>query len=259
MLNYIKAELYRTFNRKYFYFFIGILAALVISLLIFLKLIDPKNSIPLMGAMAISVTNYMLMIPVGLLVMIIDMIYAEEYKNGTLKNIASFGMSRNKIIFGKFITIIILAFIADIVVISLFWLSSALIFGIGHFNGFNGIKPNMYFNIIATRYFIAVILWIAVIAVGLLLGTLINNSNMFLYVYFGVFVVLPMTIDILSRIVDKNIAKINNFLITGCINIVGAYNGANKENIFWPLAVGIVYIVVCLGLGAVWFSKKDVK
>lgn len=224
MLNYIKAELYRTFNRKYFYFFTGILAMLVISLLVFLKIIDARNSISLINAMGMSVTNYMLMLPVGLLVMIIDMIYAEEYKNGTLKNVVSFGASRNKLVFGKFITIIILAFITDIVVIALFWLSSALIFEIGNFSG---IKPSMYFNIIATRYCAAVILWIAVIAVGLLISTFINNSNMFLYVYFGVFIALPVTIDILSRLIDKNISKINNFLITGCINIVGAYNGGN--------------------------------
>lgn len=256
MLNYIKAELYRTFNRKYFYFFIGILAVLAMSLLIFLKIVDAKNNISLIDAMGMSVTNYMMMLPVGLLVMLIDMIYTEEYKNGTLKNTVAFGMSRSKLIFGKFITIIILAFITDIVVKFVFWTGSALIFGIGHFNR---IKPSMYFNIIATRYCTAVILWIAVIAVGLLLITFINNSNMFLYVYFGVFVVLPMTIDILSHIVDKNIGKINNFLITGCINLVGAYNGTNKGNVFWALAVGLVYIVICLSLSVVWFSKKDVK
>jgi len=256
MLNYIKAELYRTFNRKYFYFFTGILAVLAISLLIFLKLIDAKNSVPLIDAIGMSVTNYMLMLPVGLIVMIIDMVYTEEYKNGTLKNVVSFGMSKSKLIFGKFITIIILAFITDIVVISVFWLSSALIFGIGNLGT---IKLSVYFNIAGTRYCTAVILWIAVIAVGLLLSTFINNSNMFIYVYFGVFVVLPMTIDILSRIVDKNITKINNFLITGCINLVGAYNGVNKGNIFFAIAVGLVYIVVCLSLSVGWFSKKDVK
>lgn len=256
MLNYIKAELYRTFNRKYFYFFIGILAVLAMSLLIFLKIVDAKNNISLIDAMGMSVTNYMMMLPVGLLVMLIDMIYTEEYKNGTLKNTVAFGMSKSKLIFGKFITIIILAFITEIFVTFVFWASSALIFGIGHFNR---IKPSMYFGMILTRFSTVVLLWIAIIAVGLFFNTIINNPSMFVYAYIGFFIGLPLIIDILSHIVSKDISKINIFLITGCINLIGTYNGVNKGNLIWVLAVGLVYIVVCLSLSAVWFSKKDVK
>lgn len=257
MLNYIKAELYRTFNRKYFYFFTGILAALALSLNILLKLIGTKDSMTFINALGLPVMDYMLLLPVGLLVIIIDMIYAEEYKNGTLKNVVSFGMSRNKFIFGKFITIIILAFISDFCVLLVFWGSSAAIFGVGKLQNFHG--HSTYLNIIATRYCTAVILWIAVIAVGLLLSTFVNNYNAFIYSYIGIFVVLPMTINILSRMISKDIAKINYFLITAYISSVGTYNGTNQEDIFRAVAVGLIYIVVCLSLSAVCFSKKDVK
>lgn len=256
MLNYIKAELYRTFNRKYFYFFTGILAALALSLNILLKFFGTKDSMTLINALSLPVMDYMLLLPVGLLVIIIDMIYAEEYKNGTLKNVISFGMSRNKFIFAKFITIIILAFVTYFFVLLVFFGSSAVIFGIG---SSNGIKPSTYFDIIATRYCIAVILWIAVIAVGLLISTFANSYNAFIYSYIGIFVVLPMTINLLSRIVDKNIAKINYCLITSYINSVGTYNGNNQGDILRDAVVGLIYIVVCLSLSVVWYSKKDVK
>lgn len=256
MLNYIKAELYRTFNRKYFYFFTGILAALALGLNILFKFGGAKDNATLINAITIPVTEYSLLLPVLLLVMIVDMIYTEEYKNGTLKNTVSFGMSRSKLVFGKFITIIILAFITYFFVLFIFFASSAAIFGVGHFSK---IKPSMYFNIIATRYCAAVLLWVAVIAVGLLLSTFVNSYNTFIYSYIGIFIILPIAINLLSRMIDKNIAKINYFLITGCISLVGTYNGVNAGDVFWAIAVGLAYIVVCLVLSAVWVSKKDVK
>lgn len=256
MLSYIKAELYRTFNRKYFYFFTGILAALALSLNILLKLVGTKDNVTLINAIAVPVTDYLLLLPVLLLVMIVDMIYTEEYKNGTLKNTVSFGISRSKLVFGKFIAIIILAFIAYFVALFVFFGSSAAIFGVGHFSK---IKPSTYFNIVITRYCAAVLLWVAVIAVGLLLSTLVNSYNTFIYSYIGIFLILPIAINLLSRMIDKNIAKINCFLLTGCISLVGTYNGINKGDVFWAVAVGLVYIVVCLILSAVWSSKKDVK
>lgn len=257
MLNYIKAELYRTFNRKYFYVFTGILAALVLSLNILVKTIGAKDNMTIIKALGIPVMNYMLLLPVALLVIIIDMIYAEEYKNGTLKNIVSFGMSRSKFIFGKFITIIILAFISDFCVLFIFWGSSAAFFGVGKLP--NGVEFTTYVNVVVTRYCAAVILWIAVIAVGLLLSTFVNSYNAFIYSYIGIFVVLPMTINILSHMIDKNIAKVNNFLLTAHISSVATYNGTNQGDVFKSVAVGLAYIVVCLGLSLVWFSKKDVK
>jgi|GEM_PF-313706 len=257
MLNYIKAELYRTFNRKYFYFFTGILAVLALGLNILLKLVGTKDNVTLINAIALPVTDYLLLFPILLLVMIVDMIYTEEYKNGTLKNVVSFGMSRSKLVFGKFIAIIILAFIAYFFVLITFFVSSAVIFGIGHYS--NRISPITYFNIIATRYCAGILLWVAVIAVSLLVSIFVNSYNTFIYSYIGIFLILPIAINLLSRIIDKNIAKINYFLITGCISLVSTYNGVDKGDVFWAIAVGLVYIVVCLSLSVVWFSKKDVK
>ena len=49
-----------------------------------------------------------------------DMVFSEQYKNGTLKNEVSFGLSRAKIYWGKFITMTILSVLAMVIALGVY-------------------------------------------------------------------------------------------------------------------------------------------
>lgn len=250
MLNYIKAELYRTFNRKYFYFLTGILAVCALGFNILLK-IGGSNGVCLIALMQVTVSKAVLLLPVVLLFIIIDMIASEEYKNGTLKNVISFGMQKDKLIIGKFITIIILAFIVEIITLFVLYASGTILFGIG--DGFSKYAP-----IFISRLCLVAVPWIAIIALGLLLNNIMNNFNMFLYAYTAIFIVVPVVIRMLSLIFGRQIFMFNGFLITSLIMTFSDFNaGAGKMII--ADALSLVYIIVFLVLNIKCFSKKDVK
>ena len=94
MLNYLRAEFYKVFRRKYFWV---LLAAMLALETLFVLLLGTANDFAyLSGAMAATM-------PVGsyLAVLLADMVVSDPYKTGTMKNELAFGLSRSRIYLGK--------------------------------------------------------------------------------------------------------------------------------------------------------------
>ena len=97
MRNYLKAEFYKLSRRKYLWVTLGVVLFLESLLLGFVVFgtgpIDFYD-----GA-----TNLLTLLVLGLFAPLLtcDMVFADQYKNGTLRNELSFGLSRTKIYWGK--------------------------------------------------------------------------------------------------------------------------------------------------------------
>ncbi len=119
MLNYMRAELYKLFHRKYFWgtivvFFV--LEALLLSGYVFTN--AHGNNIIFSDA----VMEICLMLPLGSYFTLIagEIGFAGQYKNSTLKNEVSFGLSRSRIYLGKLFAQLMAALITCFLVVAFY-------------------------------------------------------------------------------------------------------------------------------------------
>lgn len=100
MLNYIRAELYKLFHRKYFWI------TLLVTLTLESLLVGGWAFINMHGAHvsfdeALYTVTYELVMGLYFTIIAGDIVFAGQYKNATLKNEVSFGLPRWRIYLGK--------------------------------------------------------------------------------------------------------------------------------------------------------------
>ncbi len=245
MINYIRAELYRNFNRAYFWAFTAAMAAMLLTLNIILNI---NNVLDL--TILFKVASNMLIVPIYLVIVFIDMTMCEEYKNNTLKNVINFGFSRNKLILSKFIVGVMLSFISAFIILIIFY-GSAIIMGSSGGN----FKLSLLDSL--TRIAASLPLWIAAISVGMFLNTIINNTNVFTFVYMFVFMGISPIIKLFSVIISGKFRGVYNVLITTQLKAFGD----TAKNVDFTLAVitGCIYTVIFVALSMFCFKKKEIK
>lgn len=129
MLNYVKSEWYRILRGKTIYAMTAILSALTIMLNVVLFLVKqgdinfPYASISFsLNTLTSSLSGLFIM---GALV--VALLFAEDKKNGTLKNSIAYGISRERIFVGKGIVSLACALISMVIVL-VFYVGSAFLF-----------------------------------------------------------------------------------------------------------------------------------
>lgn len=128
MRNYIKSEWYRVTHTPTIYVFTGILAGLTLLFNLvswFLDKVDPTFPY---GTTAFSLSNLVCMMTmlfyVGMI--LVYLIFADDKKNGSLKNSIAFGISRIEIFMGKCVVSTLISLIS-LAVILLVFLGSAVL------------------------------------------------------------------------------------------------------------------------------------
>lgn len=248
MFNYIKAELYKSFNRMYFWMFTGVMVALGLIVTIVSK---SNNLSGVSLSMLLDTTLFVLSMPVFILACIVDMITAEENKHQTMRNVITFGVPRHKIILSKLIVSVILAFIAAFITLTAFYGSAAVLFGIDE--GVAVVLPK-----VATRLLAAVPLWMGAISIGTFLGMAINSNTLFSLAYAGTFFLTSKIIFVLSYFVSEKFTELNKYLITTRLAGLKAPNLTSSE--LWTSAlIGLAYTVAFAVISMLYFNKKEVK
>lgn len=247
MLNYIKAELYRNFNRLYYWGFvagISLLAIFVNTVMV----ADPNMDVGSLMNLGIQLLN----IPIFLVFMIVDMVTNEENKNLTIRNVVSFGISRNKIILSKIIVAIILSAIAAITILVAFLGSGALKLGFGDEFTMDIVKD------FTLRLLGALPLWIGSISIGTFFGIVFKNNTLSSFVYFGAFTILRNIIQVLIVTVSDKFMYAYKLLITINLQQLKAEVITNDILLYVTL-VGIGYTVLFTVLSMIYFNKTEVK
>lgn len=245
MLNYIRAELYRNFNRVYFWCMTGSLAAFAL-----LCVVISKNALSLTDLFGIGIKC--LILPVFLVSMIIEMVTAEEQKNQTLKNVVSFGISRNKLVLSKLIVTVILSVISAIIILAVYFGSGAIFLKAGKDFSLDVVK------IFTFRLLSAVPLWIGAISIGNFLAFAFRNNTVFAFVYAGLFVILNQVIKLLSMLVSDKFNYVYNILITTQLKNLGE-EIATGHNLMAAVFVGIVYTIILTISNILYFRNMEVK
>lgn len=252
MSNYIKAELYRNFNRAYFWNFTLLTSATVLFFIIIGKVFNSGN-LPMLLQIGIE----MLGVPIFLVLMTIDMVSGEEIKNLTLKNSISFGIPRSKIVLSKIIVTVILSLIAAIIILTVFLGSGVILFGT------EGVTSAL-FKDFTLRLLGAIPLWIGAISVGTFLSYIFTNYTLFSFVYAAIFVLTRVILQFLSTIVSDNFMYIHDILITSRLNSLSkiyqqGFQPVTTDIMVFAITVGVAYTAVFTILSILYFSKKEVK
>jgi ABC-2 type transport system permease protein len=244
----MRAELYRNFNRMYFWVFTGVMAALAVAIVI-LSRVD--NIVRLDFSMLLDTILYVMVMPVYIAAGYLDMVTAEENKNQTLRNAITFGIPRYKLVLSKLIVTVILALISAFIVLGLFYGSAAALFGIDQATG-------EVLSKVLPRLATALPLWIGAVSIGTFLGLAINNNTLFGFAYAGVFFLTSKIIMVLSYVVSDKFLKLNDYLISMRLSALKSPNLTSKD--LWTSAfIGLCYTVVFTIISIVYFSKKEVK
>ncbi|MDZ7543710.1 hypothetical protein GNF83_21595, partial [Clostridium perfringens] len=102
MLNYIRADIYRNLNRKYFWIYTGIIAAMAVLVTVLFYI---SNGIPDKDFnLVLNIATQAFTLPIYLVGAFVEMATSDEQKNQTFKNVVSFGVTRNTIAISKVIT-----------------------------------------------------------------------------------------------------------------------------------------------------------
>ena len=116
MLNYIRAELYKVTHRVYTWIMLGLI--LLGEGFMFIIWFDNRGYMTFYEA--VHVVGMMMIAGFFATIFTCDIVFAGQHQNGTLKNEVSFGLSRAKIYWGKFISMTILSVLAMVIALGVY-------------------------------------------------------------------------------------------------------------------------------------------
>lgn len=265
MLNYISSELYKTFHRRYTKLFLLITALLCIGGNALLRVIFSMAGILNFG---FPLYFGIMLMPMcfALLTIVVDAVFSDEYKHGTLKNAVSFGISRGKIYFGK-LTVEIVLMLVTIAVVLVFYSASALLFTqIGSHEPIAWQEMSLFLEKTA----LSLPLWLGMLGVLNLLvfafrsNTLYGFSAMIVFSFPGpVLGILSEMRPAVHALYQVTISRQFEQLTGGAGFMLGgpgpAAQPVRPEIIPWCLLVGIGWFAVSSILGYLLFRRREVK
>lgn len=129
MINYLRSEIYRNLRLKGNYLFIlGAIAFVVFLNGVLWMFGNTDVSFPYNNTkFAFSSLYASMKIPMYLCICVVSLIFGQEYKNNTLKNTISFGISRSAIYLCKLLMTLVYALIVAVFVISAFIISAYIL------------------------------------------------------------------------------------------------------------------------------------
>lgn len=260
MFNYIQAEFYKLLHRKYTYIALGIfllLEGLLVAGFGFHNALNKPT--PFGGAIPIVVDMGTIGFCVSLLTA--DIVFAGQYKNSTLKNEVSFGLSRTQIYLGKLAAQTLLS-VAYLVAMIGFYLGACAIVlplepGAAAFY-----SPSEALTIVG--YFLAVgfPLWVSGQAAACMCQFLISGDMAASFAYVGIVFVLDGIIQIMGLLIRGRagdvLLKLCNYfprtVLEGAKSMVGNWAYMGKA---W--LVGAFWLAACTAIGLYGFRKKEIK
>lgn len=259
MLNYIKSEFYRNFNTKGNYVFLFGSMGFVIFINVALGLFANSQVNFPYGSTKYSFSSFYTYI--GLLMLIstflVSIIFGQEFKNSTLKNSISFGISRSEIYLGKFLVEVVICTINLILISSVYAIAAYVMLED------SGI---IYLQDFITAIIAGFPLLLVSVTAAHCFYFIFDNEGSAVAVWSMVIVFVPLLISIAGRKISI-LGKISKWLpwnIAGNAifdssigRIVMPWN--STEGFIRCFIVGAIGLAVFYTLGLIIFKKKEIK
>lgn len=258
MLNYIRAEVYKMLRRPYIYIALGVLLALEALFASMFAFHNAHSLVTPFGGAVISVVE---MGAVGFCTCLItgDIVFATQYKNSTLKNEVSFGLSRTRIFLGKLLTQTLLSIVYLVVMMAFFLGLCAIVLPMEPGNFYSAPEA-----LTIVGYFLAagLPLWIGGQAVVCMCLFLVNGEMAGSFLYVGIVFVLEAMVDLAGLLIGgpvgetllKAVPYFPVRMLSEAKSVVGDMGYLGRAWI-----VGAFWVIVCTAVGLYGFHRKEIK
>lgn len=251
MINVLKSDFYKLFTRKSFYI-CGIIVALLSVLDVWMMsetMIDPL----ILGYDGIyCIRNGLLEVKL-LLTIFIAMFISSEFSYGTIKNIASRGISRVKIYLSKLVTGLFVSVVYTIIGTVCAFIFGTIKWGTGEFSN------DVIIDIckMVGLFLLSLFAWQCIIT---MFGFIIRRSGGTIATALGLSAVINILFLVINFIAkfkfDFDLDSMKYWPETYC---TGVSLSMDQEFIKIGVIVSIVYIIVSTAIGLYTFLKRDIK
>ncbi len=259
MLNYIRAEFYKVFRRKYTWIALGVLLALEALLVSGYIFINSGGS---HVDLATAVSTICIMMSMGCYMTLptCDMVFAEQYKQSTLKNEVSFGIPRARIYLGKFIVQLCISVLFMVVMIGFYVIFSSLT--LYH----DPEKDLIALAALGECILGSLPVWIGVQALSCTCLFLVKSSVAATIASAGLFAASATVVQLAGLLlsphpVGQALLKVYLWMPTVMLDQLPNFAGHPE---FWPYLgklclTGAVWFVASIAVGLAGFSRKEIN
>lgn len=250
MADYVRAEFYKVFRRKYTYWFLLVMVACAGLLAAGFAYTNARGGSVTFGG-GVRILVMLLILGIYCTLLTGDLVFSDQYKFNTLKNEVAYGISRIRIYFGKLLVSCVVAVLLCAVIISAYLGFCALL--LPHDPAHDG-EALAYVGFAILN---ALPLWLGAQAVSLLCLTFFKNSTMASMVFLVVLVLVPMGLKLLAFLIDPVFLAIREFMLVAPFDhqwVMGDWSAFGGY-----CAVGALWFVVCTLAGVCAFRVREIN
>lgn len=254
MRNYLAAECYKVFRRKYLYLTLLVVLALE-GLMVWGFWFTWSNGNTGMDFYS-AVVMIPMMLSIGLYATILtgDMVFSEQYKHNTLKNEVSYGLSRARIYLGKLAVSTLVAVIAAAVMVGLYLAGCWVLLPHNEFD-------RLALEAVGHGLAGALPLWLGGQGVVLACYFLVRNTTLAAFTAVGLLGVLPPILQLCGILIHPAFETVRQFMPAVMLERLSA-------NALWQFQwayvgqcwiVGMAVLAGATAVGLLAFRDKEIR
>lgn len=259
MLNYVSAEFYKVFRRKYPYvtfLVMAVLASLLVAGYAFTN--ANGNDIDFYS----GGTTAVMILSVGLYAAILvgDMVFSDQYKFNTLKNEVSFGIPRARIYLGKLAVEAVMGVVMSVLLV-VFYVALCFLILLPS----SPERTQAALEIVGYCVLAAMPQWLGMLALTNMFFFLMRSNTLASFLAIGVIVVPATALELTALLIWSSLPNVAEVLIAlknlmpgELINAAGS-NVGNWSFIAKSWLMGGAWIAATTAVGLAGFQKKEIN
>lgn len=247
MLNYIKAELWKTLHHRITW---GMTIFLVLCTALFGFLMNSANYAELVGAVSVTMLTGMLVVP--LLVQVVD-----GNKGETLKNEISFGLNRERIYSGKLLAGLMLGMALCIILVAGLL---AICFPLLPHDNLE--QERVSLGVLGFCLLAALPIWCGMLALCHAMAVAFPGTAVWMTAYYLVFFVgQPILAALSSLFTGGRVSPLLQAILMPYTLLMPPYLSGwlTWKYQLWCWGIGLGWGVVSTAVGSLWFFRRDIR
>lgn len=251
MRNYLTAECYKVFRRKYFYIALAVCLALEGVLLWCYWLTLNWGNPTVNFFFAVGILTFLLAVGLYAPLLTGDMVFSDQYKAGTLKNEVSYGLSRARIYLGKLAVSVLVSLLAAALMLGFYVAGSWLLFP-------HDAQDGLAWSTIGYCLAGALPLWLAAQAVVNACYFLVRSNTIAAFLSVGILGLVSQVFRAFGLLLHPAFELVRQFMPNVMLeNLTGMAFQWNYVGLCW--LSGLVWFAGATAVGLLAFRRKEIK
>ena len=251
MRNYLAAECYKVFRRKYLYLTLIVVLALEGVLLWGCWLTSSWGNESMGFYSASTLVAAMLSVGVYAPLLTSDMVFSEQYKQNTLKNEVAYGLPRIRIYLGKLAVATLVSILAAVVMVLLYVAGCWVL--LPHDETDAAALALIGYSLLG-----AFPLWLAAQGITMACYFMVRNTTLAAFVSVGLLGVVPGILQALGLLFHPVFEMVRQLMPTVMLEkLLTAAFGMDYVGLCWLVGIGLLVLSTVAGLAA--FQKKEIR